>query len=116
MIQEEQGQVTQTHSAAASGSTVEVDCYGFNSLIIWHEISGSPATGGHVTLENRHTSGSSGVAHPAPAGDGQFGANVKDADSTTSYVSIYRGVSRYVGVILAATDGTHNVRVLPVNL
>lgn len=115
MIYEQHGKIQHTHANAAAGSTVQVDCYGFNALIVWHEMTGV-TSGGYVTIENRYEQGTSGIAHPAPAGDSQYGANVKNADETDGYVSIYRGVSRYVGIVLNATDGTHDVRVLPVNL
>jgi len=73
------GITTHTHENAVAGSTVEVDCLGFNSLIVWHEMTGV-TTGGHVTVECRHAQGETGITHPAAAGSSEFGLNVKDAD------------------------------------
>lgn len=92
-----------------------MDCYGYNSLIVWHKMTGV-STGGYVSIENRYEQGTAGIAHPATSTASAFGIGVQAEAATSNYVSIYRGVSRYVGVKLNRTDGTHNVWVQPVNL
>lgn len=115
MLLEQHNQAKQTHTNATTGSTQEIDCYGYNSLIVWHEMTGV-TTGGYVTAELRHTPGTAGLSHPAPAGNSDFALNAKTAATAIGYVTIFKGVSRYVGVVLNRTDGTHNVRVQPINL
>lgn len=115
MIQEQHGTVNQTHINAAESGAVEVDCYGYNSVMVIHEMTGV-TTGAFVSVKCRHTKGTPGILHPAPAADSEFGAKVKIAALATNYVSIYRGVPRFVDVELIRTDGTHNVRAIPINL
>lgn len=114
MILQQQGTVKHSHVNAVAGSVVEVDCYGYNSVMIIHEMT-APTTGAFVSVKCRHTQGTAGILHPAPAGNSEFGANVKAAVLATNYVSIYRGVSRFIDVELTRTDGTHNVRAIPIN-
>lgn len=115
MLQEQQGTVNNTHVGAVASGEVEVDCYGYNSLMIIHEMTGA-TTGGFVSVKCLHTRGTTGILHPAPAGDSEFGAKVKTAALNANYVSIYRGVPRFIGVTLTRTDGTHNIRAIPINL
>jgi len=111
-----QGNVTQTHSGQTAGSEVEVDVTGYNTLIIWHVVSGAPVTGGYVSLNLKTASGGTSLTHPAPAGNSEWGLNVQTADTTSSYVEVFKGVSKIVGVNLNVTDGTHDVYVMPINL
>lgn len=115
MIQEQHGKMEQTHDQVTASSTVEGDSYGFNSLIIWHKMSGT-TSGGFVAIENRFEKGETGLDHPAPTGNSEFGANVKSADEAASYMTIIRGVSRRYAIILSVTDGTHDVYIQPINL
>jgi len=110
------GSVTQTHSGVTAGSEVEVDCSGFNALIIWHQISGAPVTGGYVSLRLKTGAGGTSFPHPAQAGNSVWGLKIKRSATTSSYVSIYKGISTHVGVDLSVTDGTHSVWVLPIIL
>lgn len=101
-----------THDAVTAGSTVEIDCHGYTALIIVHEMTGA-TTGGYVEVEFRTSPGATGVTHPAPAGNSDFGLNVKTAATATNYVSIIRGLTSRVGIKLNRTDGTHTVTVIP---
>lgn len=107
-----QGTPQVTHNGATAGSTKEIDCHGYNAVMIIHEITGG-ATGGFAQAELRPVKGTAGQIHPAPAAASDWGVNVKTAASLTSYVSIYRGLTSRVGIVLTVTDGTHKVTAIP---
>lgn len=101
---------TVTHNAVVAGSTVEfVMPEGCNALVLVHVMT-APTTGGFATVENRWVAGTAGVVHHGK------GTNIKAAALATNYSSLFEGVADIVGVVLARTDGTHTVRVLPIRV
>ncbi len=103
-----------THNAVVAGSTVQADCRGFNSVIVLHTMTGQ-TTGGWVKVCNK--TGDTGTQLPTNwSAETNFGLGVKTANSATDYSIILRGVTDYIDVVLARADGTHTVKIIPINL
>jgi hypothetical protein len=91
-------------AAKVTGSkVVEID--GYTSLLVLHRITGSPATGGYVSLELE----CEGNYIPHHGG----GAGIPVAASKSDYTAVFAFVTRKLRITCNITDGTHAVAVVP---
>lgn len=96
-------------AVTTGGTSQEIFCGGFNALLLHHVISGG-TTGGYATIKMSPKSLGTFIDHH---GKGQ---NIKNAATTTSYISLFEAIFDYIKVVLTVTDGTHTVIVQPINL
>lgn len=116
------GAVTAAHSAiTATATSNEIDCRGFNSLLV--ECAVSAITSGNWVVEVQGSMESGGtlglftnLADAAPAGIVNLFKSAS-MNANGNYVLLFKGITDYVKIVATrTTDGTLTCKVQPMNL
>lgn len=91
-------------SLRVASGTKEIDCSGYNALLLFHDVVSGTA---YATVRVKTDSSGFAVGHHTD------GTNIKTSNQTADYCSLFKGIARYNDIILNYAGGTHNIYAVP---